>query len=461
MVTSYTAPHSEDTERSVLGACLLDGEISQLVARELVEHDFYREAHRTIFAGICALVGIGAPVDLLTLQSWLETAGKLGEVGGVAYLASLDVLLPDIGRISWYIETLRDRSARRRVLALAAEAQRDMLSGGDLLAACGTLQAAAAGILAGSSTSTSTSIGEAVSEVAEILENPEQLAGLQTGFLDLDEMTGGLRAKNLVVLAGRPGMGKTSLALNIMRQVVDPRSRVGGKTALLFSLEMSRSELATRLLSEVTGIPFRRLRDGVVGSQDSWNRLVRAVHEMQSWRLHIDDRSAVTVGQILAAAHRAQQRQGLDLLVIDYLHLITADGRRHDNRALEIAAMTRAFKVLAGQLEIPVILLSQLSRANEQRGSDRRPRLSDLRESGAIEQDADIVAFVHREELYQPDDPSSAGTAELILAKHRNGETGTIHLAFDGPTTTFRNLERHRQPPPGQAGTGPYASAPF
>jgi replicative DNA helicase len=273
------------------------------------------------------------------------------------------------------------------------------------------------------------------------LENLEEhpgstLVGLPTGFTDLDRITHGLHRSNLIVVAGRPGMGKTSLALNIAQHVAIQNKKAVG----LFSLEMSQHELALRILCSEADIQFSRLRSGRI-SQKDWTKLIQKIRATSGSPLFIDDSANPTLLEVASKARRLKAEKGLELLVVDYLQLMQAGGR-YENRNLEISAITRGMKQLAKQLDIPVVVLSQLSRQPERRGSDRRPQLADLRESGAIEQDADLVVFIYRDEVYNPDETSNKGLAELIIAKHRNGETGTIGLAFLGDVTSFKNLDR-------------------
>jgi replicative DNA helicase len=440
-----TLPHSEESERAVLAAVLLDAEnhLPKAAARLRTE-DFYFERHQLVYQGMLDLQTAGAEVDLRTVQARLEQQRALDLVGGVAYLASLDVDLPDLSRVESYVEIVKERALRRRLMRACSDVYRSCLDGG--LEAKEALDRAEQAIL---------ELGEQAiprgfvaladvfhDTVVDLEERPDNpFPGLPTGFIDLDAITHGLHPGNLIILAGRPGMGKTSLALNVAQNV----TLRGSGTVGIFSLEMSQQELALRVLCSEADVSFSRLRAGRV-SQREWKRIHDTVRQASAARLFIDDTASPTLLEVSSKARRLKAERKLDLLVVDYLQLMQAGGR-FENRNLEIGAITRGLKALAKEIRIPVVVLSQLSRQPERRGSDHRPQLADLRESGAIEQDADLVAFIYRDEVYHPDDPSNQGIAELIIAKHRNGETGTIELAFFGDTTTFRSLDKRSSPP--------------
>lgn len=427
-------PQSEETERAVLAAILLDPSKLPAVSARLREEDFAVERHGRIYRAMLALQDEGLAIDLRSIQARLERSRELESVGGLSYLANLELDLPEPSHLDTYVEIVKERSIRRRLAELSRRIWADSQDRG--LDATALLGRAEQGIL---------SLGEeavrrgfqriirVLEETVPLLEEPsgKGLTGLPTGFHDFDRMTHGLGRGQLIILAGRPGMGKTSLALNIAQHVaVRLRHTVG-----IFSLEMGQQELAMRILSSLADVNFSALRQGHL-SQQRWKRVVDTMHELQQAPLFIDDSAAPTLLEVASKARRLRAEQRLELLVIDYLQLMQAGGR-YENRNLEIAAITRSMKQLAKELEIPILLLSQLSRMPERRGKDHRPQLSDLRESGAIEQDADIVAFVYRDEVYDENAPK--GVAELIVAKHRNGETGTIELIFQGDRTTFLN----------------------
>jgi replicative DNA helicase len=438
-------PHSEESERAVLAGVLLDPGRLPAVAERLTADDFYAERHRTLYQVMVDLQLAGREIDLRTVQAKLEQQQRLEAVGGMAYLSSLDLDLPDLARLDTYVELIKERSVRRRLIDACGEITRLSFDGG--VEAAQALDQAERVVL---------ELGEEAirrgfvplqevfhTTLAELEEKPERvLAGVATGYTDLDKMTLGLHPGNLVILAARPGVGKTSLALNIAQHVALREDRCVG----IFSLEMSREELALRILSAEANVEFYRMRSGHL-SQTHWSRLLKTVKTMADKRLYIDDSANPSLLEVASKARRLKAEKGLDLLVIDYLQLMEAGGR-YENRNLEISAITRHFKQLAKELDIPVLCLSQLSRRPEQRGKDHRPQLSDLRESGSIEQDADLVMFIYRDDLYN-EDSEHPGEAEIILSKHRNGQTGVVRLVFLGEMTKFCNLSREPAPESG------------
>jgi replicative DNA helicase len=434
--TPRTLPHSEESERAVLAGILLEPQVLPQVAGRLVEGDFFFERHQRIYRAMLDLQAATTDVDLRTLQARLQQQGQLDAVGGLAYLAGLDVDLPDLGRIDSYVEIVKERSLRRRLIAACTEVTRSCLDGGlEANEALGRAEQAILGLGEEAVVRGFQPLGRVLEKTLEdIEERPgSTLIGVPTGFIDFDRITHGLNRGNLIIIAGRPGMGKTSLALNMAQHVSIHENRPVG----IFSLEMSQQELALRILCSEADVSFSRLRAGHL-SQRQWQQIVQTVRRLGPARMFIDDSPNPTLLEISSKVRRLKAELGLDLVILDYLQLMQAGGK-YENRNLEIAAISRGLKQLAKELDIPVIALSQLSRQPERRGGDHRPQLADLRESGSIEQDADLVAFVYRDELYNPDDPSKKGLAELIVAKHRNGETGTIELVFLGETTTFKN----------------------
>ena len=444
---THSLPHSEESERAVLAAILLDAERHlAATSSRLKPEDYYFERHRLLYEAMLALQEADDPIDLRTLQARLEQRGEFESAGGVAYLATLEVDLPDLGRVDSYVEIIKERALRRRLIDACTKIYRTALDGG--LEARDALAQAERDVMDLSEEAVSRTFAPLDQIYRETMEQLEQQSendfpGLRTGFVDLDRMTHGLQPGNLVIIAGRPGMGKTSLALNIATHVAQHE----GQTAGFFSLEMSEREIAMRVLCSTTDIPFHRLRGGQLSSRD-WSRLNEAVSNSGESLLFIDDSANPSLLEVASKARRLKAQSGLSLLVVDYLQLMSAGGR-YENRNLEIGAITRGLKQLAKELQVPVVALSQLSRLPERRGKDHRPQLADLRESGNIEQDADIVMFVYREEIYEPEDPEVEGLADLILAKHRNGETGSVRLVFLGDTTTFRNYDGHHVPPEG------------
>jgi replicative DNA helicase len=432
-------PHSEESERAVLASCLLDPRLLPTVTGRLRQEDFFDDRHQRVYAAMLGLQEAGVAVDLRTLQAKLEQRGELEGVGGLAFLAGLDLDLPDLGRVDTYVEIVKERSVRRRLIEASGRIIRDCLDGGlEAQEALGKAEQEILGLGEEAIRRGFVSLSEIFHGTLEVLEERpgSTLIGLPTGFIDLDRMTHGLHPGNLIIVAGRPGMGKTSFALNIAQYVAFSEKKGVG----IFSLEMSQQELGLRVLCSEAGIPFGRLRAGHL-STDEWRRIHDVARKTEGAPFYIDDSPNPTLLEVASKARRLKAEKGLQLVVLDYLQLMQAGGK-FENRNLEISAISRGLKQLAKELEVPVVALSQLSRQPERRGSDHRPQLADLRESGAIEQDADLVAFVYRDEVYHPEDPDQQGLAELILAKHRNGEIGTVHLVFLGETTTFKSRGR-------------------
>jgi len=432
-------PHSEESERAVLGGVMLDTSVLATISGRLRAEDFYSERHQILYQAMLDLQDEQVEIDLRTLQARLEQRGQLDRIGGLAYLTGLDLDLPDIGRIDAYVEIVKERSVRRRLIQMSGQIIRNCLDGG--LEAKEALGRAEQAVLSLGEEAIQRGFAQLSTVLHSTLEELEErpgtmLTGVPSGFVDFDRITQGLNRGNLIIIAGRPGMGKTSFALNVAQHVT-VRER---KTVGIFSLEMSQQELALRILCSEADISFARLRSNRV-SQKEWTRIIQTVRAIGDAPLFIDDSPNPTLLEVASKARRLKAERGLSVIVLDYLQLMQAGGK-YENRNLEISAISRGLKQLAKELEIPVIALSQLSRQTERRGSDHRPQLSDLRESGSIEQDADMVAFIYRDEVYSPTEENK-GLAELIIAKHRNGETGTIDLVFLGETTSFRNLDRH------------------
>jgi replicative DNA helicase len=429
-------PHSEEAERAVLGALLLEPLRVAQVRNRLEPRDWYVERHRTLFQACLDLADAGSTPDLLTLQAHLTQSGRLDTAGGPAYLAALDLDLPDLGRLDEYVEIVKERSLRR-----------DLIAGTER-----TLQAAAstahpvAELLAGLRDSADQLLGRAarvrwqgagnvLDRLLETLEGagPQALSGLTTGFPDWDQLGPGLLPGGLYVIAGRPGMGKTSLALDLTRHVAVELQRPVG----VFSLEMRADELGLKLGSAEADIAAYPLRTGHL-SRQQWRDLFAATRRLTAAPLFLDDSPSLTLRDLEARATWLKANHpGLALLVVDYLQLLTA-GIRVEHRRLEIALITRRLKELAGKLGLVMVALSQLNREVTRR-SDPRPHLGDLAESDAIGQHADQVAFVHRPDVYTPDNEGLRGLAEIIIAKHRHGTTGTVTLTWAGATTSFRN----------------------
>ncbi len=441
-----TNPFSNESERAVLGAVLLAPEELPMVSGRLHAEDFYSERHSNIYAAMLQIQEQGMEIDIRTLQAKLEQLGQFQAVGGLAYLTGLDVDLPDVARVEEYVEIVKERSLRRRLIAACVSITRDCQDGGlEAEEALGKAEQAILSIGEEAIQRGFISLGTLIDTHLPEIEDHDgsDLAGLGTGFVQVDETIGGLQAGNLIIIAGRPGMGKTSIALN-MAQHVAIREQ---KAVAIFSLEMSGKDLMTRILSSEANLSGKGVRSGHLSHGD-WQTLHLHADQLRPAPIHIDDTASLSLLELASKARRAKAEKGVELVILDYLQLMSAGGR-YENRNTEIAAITRHLKQLAKELEIPVMALSQLSRQPERRGGDHRPQLADLRESGSIEQDADIVAFVFREEIYKPDDPSLRGLAELILAKNRHGETKNLPLVFLGKNTTFKSrAHQDHEPPP-------------
>jgi len=430
-------PHSLEAERTVLGAILVDNDTFHNARELLAPGDFYREAHRKIFASMEALSGRGQAMDLVTLKEDLARANELDSTGGAAYLASLIDGVPRATNLPYYARIVKEKSVLRSLISSANRIIQSCYEGAeDTQTVLDQAERAIFEIAEGSIRQGFEPVGDIVrlsfKKIDELSERGELITGLPTGFADFDEMTSGLQRSDLIILAARPGIGKTSFCLNVAQQAA-LRSK---KTVGVFSLEMSKEQLVLRMLCSEAKVDMHKLRSGFLSERD-WGRLVGAVADLSSARIFIDDTPAPSVLEMRAKARRLKLEQGLDLLIVDYLQLMQGRGR-FENRTQEIAGISRALKGLAKELDLPVLALSQLSRAPESRG-DHRPQLSDLRESGALEQDADVVVFIYREDMYEPSSENQ-GVAELIVGKQRNGPTGTVKVAFLKEFTRFENL---------------------
>ena len=432
-------PHSEESERAVLAAALLSPHVLPLISGRLVAEDFYLERHQLIYQAMADLQEGGSEIDLRTLQARLELKGAFEAIGGFAYLAGLDLDLPDLGRVETYVEIVKERSVRRRLVLACSELTSGCLDGGlDASAALSEAEKMIFGLGEEATRRGFSPLARIYEEtVAKLEERAGGLLGLPTGFYDWDRMTQGLVKGNLIIIAGRPGMGKTSFALNVAQHVAIREEQAVG----IFSLEMGEQELVQRIMASESDLPFKNLRSGQI-TQKQWTQLYDLIRRTTSAPLYIDDSPNPSLLEISSKARRLKAEKGLELLIVDYLQLMQAGGK-YESRQLEISAISRGLKQLAKEVDIPVMALSQLSRQPERRAGDHRPQLADLRESGSIEQDADMVCFIYRDEMYNRDDPDNKGLAELIVSKHRNGETGKVELVFLGENTSFRNLDRH------------------
>jgi replicative DNA helicase len=433
-------PHSQEAERAVLGGLLLEPQRLAEVRTRLEPRDWYLESHRILYQAFLDLVDAGSTPDTLTLHAHLDQAGGLAAIGGVAFLASLDLDLPDLSRLNEYADIVRDRSVRRDLIGVAQKTIHEATATTrPVTEVIADLRDGLDKLLGRASRVRWESAGATLDRLLVAIENGSHAAGLNlqgftSGYPDWDRLGPGFLQGGLYVLAGRPGMGKTSLALDLTRHVaVDLHKPVG-----VFSLEMRADELGLKLGSAEANIATRYLRGGANISTGQWRDLYAATRRLNAAHLYLDDTPGLVLRDLEARAWWLKaQYPDLALLVVDYLQLITA-GIRVEQRRLEIAHITRRLKNLAGELGVAVIVLSQLNRDVTKR-SDPRPQLADLAESGAIEQDADQVAFIHRPELYTPEDLTVRGLAEIIIAKHRQGETGSVSLTWRGATTSFHN----------------------
>jgi replicative DNA helicase len=436
-------PHSVEAEQSVLGGLLLDNDAFDRIADLLGQDDFYRYDHHLIWAQITRLIERSHPADVVTVFEALQSAGKAEEIGGLAYLNALAQDTPSAANIRRYAEIVRERAVLRKLISTADEIATDALNPAGRETRQ-LLDAAESKIFAiseeGARGGTSfiglqQLLGQVVERIDELYNrsSSSDVTGVPTGFTDLDKMTSGLQPGDLVVVAGRPSMGKTAFSLNIGEHVaVEQQLPVA-----VFSMEMGATQLALRMVCSVGRLDQQRVRVGRL-VDDDWPRLTNAIQKMQDAQLFIDETPALSALELRARARRLSRQCGqLGLVIIDYIQLMAGSGHG-ENRATEISDISRSLKSLAKELKCPVIGLSQLNRSLEQR-PNKRPVMSDLRESGAIEQDADVILFIYRDEVYNPDSQDK-GTAEIIIGKQRNGPIGTVRLAFQGVYTKFDNL---------------------
>jgi replicative DNA helicase len=436
-----TLPHNLEAEKSVLGAILINNHAFNQAAEIIDSADFFRDAHRRIFDKMVLLTDRSDPVDLVTLKDELTKSSELEDVGGPAYISALTDGVPRSANIEHYARIVKEKSTLRRliqsaneVLVRAYDAEEDA---DDLL---DEAERSIFQIAEGRMRSGFVRVGELVDSGYQLIEQMQAQRGLVTGvpsgFTDLDEMTSGFQKSDLVIVAARPSMGKTSLVMNMaVNCAVD-----AGKSVGIFSLEMSKEQLFMRMLTSESRVDAHRFRGGFLGEQD-YARLVEAFARLHDAKIFIDDTPGVGILEMRAKCRRLKLEHGLDMIIIDYLQLMQGRGR-FESRQQELSSISRAIKILAKELEVPILALSQLSRAPETR-ADHRPQLSDLRESGALEQDADVVMFIFREDMYAVEgerNPESEGTAELIIGKQRNGPTGSMRLAFLKQYTRFENL---------------------
>ncbi len=434
-------PHSEETEQAVLGSMLMDRDAVSAAMETLIDEDFYNERHRVIFRAMQDLYRENSAIDLITLKNKLEQSASLDAIGGMAYLGQIAAAVPSSVNAKNYAQIVKDRALYRKFIRIGE----DMVGHGyDMNMSIPELseqvEQSVFQILSNQGGQGFTHIHDVLLETYEDIEkiagNQGGITGVPTGFADLDRQTTGLQPADLVLLGARPSMGKTAFALNIVQHAAVREHKV----CAIFSLEMSKKQLANRLLCAESLVDSERVRSGQLENED-WEKLLGALAPLSEAPIYIDDTPGITLAELRSRCRKLKLEKGLDLIMIDYLQLMSGPrGTSGDNRQQEISDISRGLKALAREMQAPVLALSQLSRALEAR-SDRRPMLSDLRESGAIEQDADVVMFLYRDEYYNKDSQDH-GIAEVIIAKQRNGSTGTIKLAWLGQYTKFANLDR-------------------
>jgi replicative DNA helicase len=436
-------PHSIEAEQSLIGGLLLDNSAWDRIADIVSAADFYRDDHRRIFGHIRRLVETGRPADVVTVFESIENANETDQTGGLAYLGEIANATPSAANIRRYAEIVHERAVLRKLVSVGDEIAGSALNpaGRDVKTLLDMAEQKVFEIAEAGSRSVQGFdkidhlLGEVVDRI-EVLynrENPSDITGTATGFHDLDHITSGLQPGDMIVVAGRPSMGKTAFALNIAEHVGMELK----KPVAIFSLEMSGPQLAMRFLSSAGRLDQTKIRTGRLSDED-WEKMSVALGKLHEAPIHIDETGAINASDLRARARRLHRQCGqLGLIVIDYLQLMTSV-KDNENRATEISEISRSIKALAKELQVPVIALSQLSRKVEER-NDKRPLMSDLRESGAIEQDADIILMMYREEYYKPD-TTEKGIAEVIIGKHRNGPTGTVKLTFLGEFTKFENF---------------------
>jgi replicative DNA helicase len=446
---AHSLPANSEAERAILGAILLNNLAYNEAAEHLKPEDFSLDSHRRIFTRMVDLAESSRPIDMITLIEELDRRKELEAVGDVGYISGLVDGVPDRPSIEHYIKIVRDKALLRGLIHTATAAIAQAADQSDPAEEVLNVVENAIFQLSEKRISrgfmgTQEIISEKFGSVDAFLQRSRRITGVQTHYVDLDDMTSGFQRSDLIIIAARPSMGKTAFAMNIAENAAIKDQMVVG----VFSLEMSCEALLQRLFCSVARVDSHKFRTGSLWREDT-NKLGHAMEQLAHAPIFIDDTPGISLSEMRAKARRLQQSQGkLDLLIVDYLQLMSGGSRRYENRTQEVSAISRGLKALAKELTVPVVALSQLSRAPESRGGDHRPQLSDLRESGSIEQDADVVAFIFREEVYKQDDPDLQGKAELIIAKQRNGPTGRVNLAFLKNSTRFESMLGDGMAPP-------------
>ncbi|MGH8494617.1 MAG: replicative DNA helicase [Gammaproteobacteria bacterium] len=434
-------PHSVEAEQSVLGGLMLDNNAWDKVADVVVEDDFYRRDHRLIFRAIGELVERRQPCDAVTISEMLESRGDLAQVGGLAYLGTLAKETPSAANVRAYALIVRERAVLRRLIQVGGEIAQSVYAAdgrapGELIdeAERRVFEIADSGQRRGSGFQPLKAIlTQSLDRLDTLYHTEGDITGVSTGFTEMDKKTAGLQRGDLIIVAGRPSMGKTSLCTNIAEHAALSKAAI---PTAIFSMEMSAEQLSFRMIGSIGRVNQSSLRTGKI-SDDDWDRVNSSVKLMTRAPIFIDDTPALSPTEVRARARRLKREHGLGLIVVDYLQLMQVADTK-ENRATELSEISRSLKALAKELDLPVIALSQLNRSVEQR-NDKRPVMSDLRESGALEQDADLIVFIYRDEVYNPDTPRK-GIADIIIAKQRNGPIGDFRLTFLGEYTRFENL---------------------
>jgi replicative DNA helicase len=441
LVDVRTPPHSIEAEQAVLGSLLIESSAWDHVADVVRADDFYRPDHRLVFDAIGTLAASGKPCDVVTVSEHLERNGRLEDAGGIAYLGTLARDTPTAANVRAYADIVRERALLRRLIEVGTDIAASVFNNEgatarDLVdrAEQGVFEIAEWGARGREgAVAVRTLLPGIIDQLDEWHSNPDKLRGLATGFADFDKLTGGLRPGDLIIVAGRPSMGKTSLAVNMAEYAaINPNIRA---SVAIFSMEMPSEQVITRMLSSIGSVPLASLRSGKISDED-WVRITGATSQLSEAKIFVDETPALTPTELRARARRIKREHGLGLVVVDYLQLMQVPGTQ-ENRATEIAEISRGLKALAKELQVPVIALSQLNRSVEQR-EHKKPVMSDLRESGSLEQDSDIILLIYRDEVYNRD-TTKKGIAEIDVAKHRNGEIGTFLLTFQGQYTRFVN----------------------
>jgi replicative DNA helicase len=444
IVGDQERPASVHAEMTILGAMLVEPVAIIDATMLLKTDDFALDSHRKIYDTMLHLVEVGHAVDIVTVADALRKKKELDSVGGLPYLASLSEGLPRKLSIESYVRIVRDKSLMRQLLSVcdmgmieASDQSREAL---DVLnQVTGRLTEISEHAVTGGFSDITAIVKDSFGSIDALYEQGREVTGLATHYIEFDRMTSGLQESELIIIAARPSMGKTAWAINIAENAAVR----GGKVIAVFSLEMSKSSLLRRMLASQALVNSKAIQTGML-MRDDRAKLISGLERLMESKMFIDDTPGITLAEMRAKARRLKQQHGsLDLIVIDYLQLMTgsgSSGKGFENRTQEVSAISRGLKALAKEMKVPVVALSQLSRASEQRGGDKKPLLSDLRESGSIEQDADVVCFIHREEYYDRENEDLKGKAEIIIAKQRNGPTGSIHLAYLADYTRFENL---------------------